>query len=137
MLDPDRRISGQGVAALRDANIGGISDASGYTPSGNLCLRITTDEPLDVVELSVVEDGLGAWKLEGITTPDGRWLHLPLRIANAAEVWVRNTSPVTYANKRSLPEFGRFTLRIRDHTQKPGDFHVFDLSQLIGSYKHE
>lgn len=111
--------------------IGGMSAGAAYTPSWNVRVRIIAQEPVDVVEVHVVEEGVGPWRLDEMTGQDGRRLNLPLRVANAVDVWLRHTSPVGYPKKRSHEEYGRLTLRFRDHTQEPNQFHEVDLTPLL------
>lgn len=84
---------------------------------------ISLAQPLDIVELRVMEKGVGEWVIgEMFQEPHSRPLALPISVERATEFWIDASSPQTWDVKPTSP--GRITLWIRDHTQAKGEAHI-------------
>lgn len=109
--------------------IGRKSAGGGHTPSWSVKLRFIRhgQDPVTILELEVVEEGVGNWTIDELFYESGPPVHFPIRIEDASEFWMRARSPHTSGN---LPiEVRRLSLRVRDQYQSPGRFYVFQLTQ--------
>jgi len=108
----------------------GRSGSGGYiTPGWSVCLRFIVNGPhRDILELHIEEDEVGSWQIDEVFSEHiGRPVPFPIRISPTAEFWIRARSPRSH---QSLPiQVGRLTLRVRDNTQPPGQFHAFPMPQ--------
>jgi len=108
--------------------MGRFGAGGGFTPSWNVKVRfINRDrEPLAILDIHVEEEGVGGWRIEEILHDTKGPVRTPLHVEKAFECWIRMSSPRTFA---TLPmEVGQLALRVRDHTQRVGQYHSFPLS---------
>lgn len=83
---------------------------------------ISQGQPLDIIELQLVEDGVGEWAIrEMFREADTRPVIFPISVERATEFWIDAESPQAWDKKPT--SLGRITLRLRDHTQTPGEMH--------------
>jgi hypothetical protein len=108
--------------------LGGISSGEVVTPWWSFRVRFLVREgpPMSIVDLAVVEDGVGPWAVEELFRERGGAVVLPLGVAGADEIWLRARSPRSSARP---VQTGRVVLRVRDHTQSPGEYRTVVLTE--------
>jgi hypothetical protein len=84
-------------------------------------------EPVSIVELSVIEEGVGAWSLDELFRESRGRVVLPLRVAGADDVWIRARSPRSFAARPA--HIGKVVLRVRDQTQGQDEHHTVVLTE--------
>jgi hypothetical protein len=105
----------------------GYISAAAFVPAWNVRVRLVADgdvQPLDIVELGLTEDGVGAWTIDEVfLQARGERLDFPIRLNPSAEFWLRSRSPRSFETKPT--SVGRLTLWFRDHTQGEGQRHEY------------
>ena len=105
--------------------IGYRSSGGRYVSGWRFKVRLIAEgQPLDIVELEVTEEGVGAWTLDEVfRQTDGRGVGFPIPVERSTEFWIGASSPRAFDSKPT--SVGRITLRFRDHTQRPGEVHEY------------
>jgi hypothetical protein len=84
---------------------------------------IAEGQPLDILEVGVTEEGVGAWQINevfwGSGAPGG--VAFPIPVERSTEFWIDATSPQAFDTKPV--SVGPITLIFRDHTQRSGEAH--------------
>jgi hypothetical protein len=131
----DRELTKRGQGARRGLRIelpkpqnrpGYLSAGSYVASTWRVKVRLIAngEQPLDIVELGVREEGVGEWTLDEVFWEGtGRATSFPIRVNPSAEFWVSSTSPKPSDTKP--PSVGTLTLWFRDHTQPEGDAHEY------------
>jgi hypothetical protein len=108
--------------------MGRMSIGKGHYPTWNVKVRLLSSgqRPVQVLELRVTEENVGAWSIDELLDGSGSKIVLPIPVHGACDLWVRVRSPQTFPN---LPfEVGRLLLQLRDHTQNPGTYWTSSLT---------
>lgn len=100
-----------------------------FSPWWSLRVRfiVRDGEPVSIVELGVIEEGVGAWVLDELFREGRGRVVLPLRVAGAEEVWIRARSPRSFA--ATPAHIGKVVLRVRDQTQGQDERHTVVLTE--------
>lgn len=109
--------------------IGCLSSGGSYVSGWRFKVRlIAEDQPLDIIELGVTEEGVGTWTInEVFREADGRKVPFPIPVERATEFWIDARSPQAFDTEPTL--VGPITLLFRDHTQRSGDAHKHVIPQ--------
>lgn len=108
----------------------GYMGGAAFYPEWRVRIRLITegDRPVDVVELGVIEDGVGAWPIDEMFREGaGVRVNFPVRLQPSEEFVIRARSPQAFATKPT--SFRRLTIWCRDHTQGEGERHEFAIDQ--------
>ncbi len=103
--------------------IGHLSSGAGYVSRWRFRVRIVAEgQALDIVDLGVTEDGVGAWTIREVFRENiGGQIPRPIAVERSVEFWIDAESPRGSDTKPT--SVGRMTLWFRDHTQREGERH--------------
>lgn len=105
--------------------IGYWSSGGSYVSEWRFKIRLIAEgQPLNIVELGVMEEGVGAWTIvEVFREADGRQVAFPIPVERSTEFWIDARSPRAF--KTEPASVRPITLWFRDHTQRSGDAHEY------------
>lgn len=105
--------------------IGYWSSGGSYVSGWRFKVRLIAEgQPLDIIELGVMEERVGAWTIvEVFRETDGRQVPFPISVERSTEFWIDARS--TRAFDTEPTSVGPITLWFRDHTQRSGDAHEY------------
>jgi len=114
----------------KPVNAVGYQGGAAFYPQWSVRIRLIAegDRPVDVVELGVIEDGVGEWPIDEKYRMGPRTqVPFPIRLQPSEEFWIRARSPQAFPTKPT--SFGRLTVWCRDHTQSEGERHELAIDQ--------
>lgn len=108
--------------------IGHRSASGSYVSGWRFKVRLIAEgQALDIIELGVMEEGVGAWTIVEVFREDGRKVRYPIPVERSTEFWIDARSPRAFNTEPA--SVGPITLRFRDHTQRSGDAHEYVIPQ--------
>jgi hypothetical protein len=106
----------------------GYESGGRYISTWNVKVRfIAAEWPLDILEIGLSEAEVGEWRIDEIFRGNSGRVSFPIRVDPSAEVWIRARSPKAFDTKPTV--IGTLTFRFRDHTQPPGEYHLYPITE--------